>query len=477
MATLLGILAEQGYSMSGKPIVTKTDESAIMAASMLQELAIMFELQTDNIIMFTSVYNSLRNKGTVQFPNIDKSKITRISYQPPVSSNPVMLVPPPGMNVPYPSPPQGIASYPYYAPQPSYYPQPSVSQPMSQHPPQHSHQHHPQQERLSLENQLALVDSVFDKLRHDLSTVTNTIRSVANKLINGTYCTLNTTVLSNNQRPVIFSEEFLDEIDMLQQIPVRLAKLIEIGIAGILDEHVFEQCLQINDSVSRLLEISVPLIEYKESSVVTNNTQADILQLNPEATLSIGPTVRKFSTIQDLCTFGLPTASSSSSSAVTNNNNDTLLASPSKAEVNTDANNNKNNTKQNINTHNELTSLFNTSPASSIALPGTTTTTTIVHDDLFDIQPSVSSTTTNPKMSFAPVNVSQTNHSSTDDFASLIPSSSTLTDNDFGTTTSNPSSNNVAASKPNATSTTTTNTTNMPSSTDVLADLDALLQP
>lgn len=486
MASLLGVLAEQGYGMNGRPVVTKTDDVAVMAATMLQELAIMFEAHIDNIIMFTPVYNSLRAKGTVQFPPVDKSKITRITYQIPPPSMIPMMVPPPGMvnsNGMYGQQLPSNHSMSMVYPAATMYPPHHSSSSAQSLPPSH---HHNKQPQLSLESQLAIVDSAFDKLRQDLLQVTTVVRNTAIQLVNGTYCTINTNNTANGS--VVFTEEFLDHMDMLQQVPPRLATLIEIGVSGILDEIVFEQCLGLNDSVSRLLEIGVPLIEQKISPLI-NDTNDSLLLLNPEN----GPAIRKFTTVHDLTKFGVEEKKSSVLPIIAPQSTDVLSVSSSISSGSSSSN------------VQDLSSLFGT--ASSIAsmapVPINASTTnsnrtgTVLqpnsssssNDNFFDIVPSSSSTSittdftnnngssfssssslnSTNKTSFAPVTVPH------DDFASLAPSTSTLNDTDFGS-----SSKETQKSSSTTTVSGGTNGTNgtaaMPSTANVLADLDALLQ-
>jgi hypothetical protein len=88
----------------------------------------------------------------------------------------------------------------------------------------------------------------FEKLRDDLLQVRMAISKAARLLV------------SPPPTSLPRSDEFLDVVDFLEQCAVRLAELIEAGIGGaIQDELLFDECLSVNESVARILEVASPI--------------------------------------------------------------------------------------------------------------------------------------------------------------------------------------------------------------------------
>lgn len=256
------------------------------AASLLQELAIAFGPQRSST-PWTACFDRLSAAG-VSFPSIDPATVT-VYPVPQFAADPALLaaraaaVPPPlpgssPLGLPpglqshaqrlapaamqaqaqqqqqhaYPAPPgmtgpsvgMGYPMGPAYGAATAgsggrgggYPPMPGYHQPQ----PMHRQAQPTGLAALPVEAQLAAVDSAFEKLRRDIGEVRRVIAQGAQEGVAG--------------RTGPGAEVWLDAVDFCALSLPRLAALVEIGVQGVLDEGLFEECLAVNEGAARVAQ-------------------------------------------------------------------------------------------------------------------------------------------------------------------------------------------------------------------------------
>jgi hypothetical protein len=246
-------------------------EPTAAAAALLRDLARAFALQAD-VLPFTRQYEALVAQG-VRFPETNEERDEQGPVYPPprpAAASPVLTAAraasalgpapaqtfglPPGLSAGRrPAAQQDHGPTPgtlgrqgaplYYAPPMGYpgYPAHGAGHAGAPNLP---HQQYPyQHQQPPLPFQLAALNSAFARLRTDLTAVRVRVATAARLAQAGL----------TGSRPT--AGEWLDAVDICDAAVERLRPLIELGVAGVLDETLFEECLAVHEGAARVAEV------------------------------------------------------------------------------------------------------------------------------------------------------------------------------------------------------------------------------